>query len=172
MADFGLFSAERFGKNSSVSCFAEIFAFENIFGSGKRIDKFGFAFVGYVAQYQIAQGLQRHDTPARIGFTACKGNSLPQILFDNIFSKLLRAEERSIYGSDILHACLVCGCFSGMFSLIQINRGIVMNVDVVTGIIVSMKMDLKNNWSHDSMNETADIKSTGAGAINIKVCKL
>ena len=47
-----------------------------------------------------------------------------------------------------------------------------MNVDVVTGIIVSMKMDLKNNWSHDSMNETADIKSTGAGAINIKVCKL
>ena len=50
MADFGLFSAERFGKNSSVSCFAEIFAFEHIFGCGKGIYQLGFAFVGYVAQ--------------------------------------------------------------------------------------------------------------------------
>ena len=66
----------------------------------------------------------------------------------------------------------MCACFFGMFSLIKVDRGIVMNVDVITGIIVSMKMDLKNNWSHDLMNETADIKSTGAGAINIKVCKL
>ena len=66
----------------------------------------------------------------------------------------------------------MCACFFGIFSLVKINRGIVVNVDVVTGIIDSMKMDLKNNWSHDSMNETADIKSTGAGAINIKVCKL
>ncbi len=28
-------------------------------------------------------------------------------------------------------------------ALVKINRGIVMNVDVVTGIIISMKMDLK-----------------------------
>ena len=66
----------------------------------------------------------------------------------------------------------MCACFSGLFSLIKVDRGIVVNVDVITGIIISMEMDLKNNWSHDSMNETADIKSTGAGAINIKVCKL
>ena len=57
--------------------------------------------------------------------------------------------------------------------MIESAIGIVMNVDVVTGIIVAMKMDLKNNWSHGiKMDETADIKSTGNGDLTAKSANL
>lgn len=120
----------------------------------------------------VPASVRHHYSATSICLSGSLIDGLTQILLTNICGVPIRPEERGVNRSDVLYTCLVCACFFGIFSLVKINRGIVVNVDVVTGIIISMKMDLKNNWSHDSMNETADIKSTGAGAINIKVCKL
>ena len=134
--------------DSSVSCFAEIFAFENIFGSGEGVDQFGFSLIGYVAQYQIAQGLQRHDTPACIGFAIRQLDRLPQVLLDDVFGEMLRTEERRIRRRDLFYACFTWGCFGCLYALVKINRRIVVNVDVITGIIVSIDVEIVDYVVH------------------------
>jgi hypothetical protein len=52
----------------------------------------------------------------------------------------------------------VCGCFSGIFSLIKINRGIVVNVDVVTGIVIPIEVEIINYIVHGKIKNSGGHK--------------
>ena len=94
--------------DSSVPCFAEIFAFEDVFGSGKGIDQFGFALIAHIAEHDISLCLQRHQPPTSIGFAIRQLDRLPQVFLDDICCETVGAEERSIHRRNLfrIHICM------------------------------------------------------------------
>ena len=80
----------------AITRFRKVIAAESIFGRCKWIDQFGFPFIRYVTQYDVAHKLQSHDSPTCISLTACKVDGLADVSFNGIFRKLLLAKERGI----------------------------------------------------------------------------
>ena len=95
---------------------------EVIFRHGEGVDEFSFSVVFDIAQEDISLCLQRHNPPACIGLAGGFFNSLPQVLLDDIRSKLLCTEKRGVHLLHIIYVLLlsfrgVLGIGFGTFSV-------------------------------------------------------
>ena len=92
----GWFFRGNIRKLLGVSCLTEILSCQRKFWHSKGVHQNGLLFIFHIAQHDISQRLQRHDTPTGIRLTACKVNGLTDIFLDYIFGKLFGAEKRRI----------------------------------------------------------------------------
>ena len=65
------------------------------------------------------------------------------------------------YRRDVFDACFARGRIRGWLFGADGNGRIIVNVEVVSGDIVSIYMDMNNDCFHGIIKKTADIKSTG-----------
>ena len=119
---------------SAVPGFAEVFAFEDVLGSGEGIDQFGFAFIGYVAQHHVSQRFQGHDPPACVRLAIRQKDSLSQVFDNDIFGELMCAKEGRIRRYDLFHDGLIRLRMSGVVGG--------MNVDMRTDNIIPVNMEM------------------------------
>ncbi len=124
-----------------ISCFFEILTRKPIFRHGKRINQFCFSFIGHVTKYYVTQRFQSHDTSARVGFTACKAYRLAEVLFDDVFGKMLCAKERCIHLYYVFNGCIRLSYWSTM-PLIERGRRVIMYLYKVPGNIVPTYVEM------------------------------
>ncbi len=106
----------------------------------------------------VPASVRHHYSATSICLSRSLIDGLTQILLTNICGVPIRPEERGVNRSDVLYTCLVCACFFGIFSLVKINRGIVVNVDVVTGIIIPIEVEIINYIVHGKIKNSGGHK--------------
>ena len=121
---------------------AKILPCECEFGHGEGVDEFGFAVVRHIAEEYISLWFECHDTSAGIGFAGGKADDLAEILDDDIFGEKKGAEERCVDWCDLFGGGETGGGDRSVLPVAESGGGVVVDVDIVTGDVVSTDMEM------------------------------